>query len=191
MRILLYIGISLAAVWILLTLWVQRTGPGKTWEFGHANIGPSVLVIFNPDPFYNLDEQICLSLARALAENKFRVQVATVAAARKMENQADIFVLCANTYNWQPDRPISHFIRKHLALKGKNVVAVTLGAGSTGTSQQNFERLIKEQGANVVSSKSFWLLKPNDETRMKDSNVNVATEMSYKWGEEIARSIYH
>jgi|SRR5688572_5149204 len=190
MRILLYIVFSLSAIWIVLTLWVQRTGPSKTWEFGRANNGPSVLVIFNPDPIYNLDEQICLSLGRALAENKLRVQVAIVAAAVNMKNQGDIFVLCANTYNWQPDRAISNFIRKHPSLKGKKVIAITLGAGSTGTSQQKFERLIKKQGANLVSSKSFWLLKPNDETRMKDSNVNVASEMSYKWGKEIAKSIY-
>jgi hypothetical protein len=29
-------------------------------------------------------------------------------------------------------------------------------------------------------------MKPNDETRMEESNVTVATGMAYQWGEEIA-----
>ena len=33
-------------------------------------------------------------------------------------------------------------------------------------------------------------MKPNDETRMNESNVKVATEMAYQWGEEIAKHLY-
>ena len=67
-------------------------------------------------------------------------------------------------------------------MKEKKVIAISLGSGSTEASQRRFENLIKEKKANLIGSKSFWLMKPNDETRMDESNVNVATEMAYQLG---------
>jgi hypothetical protein len=95
-RILLYIVAFSSGAWILLTLWVQRTGPNTTWQLGNAGAGPSVLIVFNPDPIYNLDEQICLAFGQALVKHKFRVQVATVAAATGLKDQPDLFVLLYN-----------------------------------------------------------------------------------------------
>ena len=177
-------------VWVLLTLWVQRTVVDKLWELGNVTTDPSALIVFNPDPIYNLDEQICLAFGQALVKHKFRVQVTTVEAAMNLKGQPDLFVLCANTYNWRPDRSISNFIRSYPSLVKQDVIAITLGSGSTEASQQKFERLIKERGGNLIGSKSFWLMKPNDETRMEESNVAVATGMAYQWGEEIAERFY-
>ena len=189
MRILLITVVFSSIAWILLTVWVQRTAANKTWQVGNAATGPLALIVFNPDPIYNLDEQISLAFGQALAKHKFRVQIATVTAAMRIVDQPDLFVLCANTYNWRPDQAISNFVRSH-SLSGKKVIAITLGSGSTEASQRRFENLIKEKKANLIGSKSFWLMKPNDETRMDESNVNVATEMAYQWGEEIAKRLY-
>ena len=138
-RILLYTVILSSVPWILLTLWVQRTGATKTWQLGNVATGPSALIVFNPDPIYNLDEQICLAFGQALVKHKFRVQVATVAAAMNITDRPDVFVLCANTYNWRPDRSISNFVRRHASLKEKDVIAITLGSGSTVASQQRLD----------------------------------------------------
>jgi hypothetical protein len=189
-RILLYTVLLFSVVWILLTLWVQRTVVNKLWELGNVSTGPSALIVFNPDPIYNLDEQICMAFGQALVKNKFRVRIATVGAAINITDQPDLFVFCANTYNWHPDRSISSFVRSHASLKKKNVIAITLGSGSTEASQQKFEHLITESGGNLIGSKSFWLMKPNDETRMEESNVTVATEMAYQWGVEIVKRFY-
>ncbi len=188
-RILLYTVVLSSVVWILLTLWVRRTSANKTWQLGNVAKGPLALIVFNPDPIYNLDEQISLAFGQGLAKHKFRVHVVTVAAAMNIKEHPDLFVLCANTYNWRPDQSISNFVRSH-AFEKKNVIAITLGSGSTEASQRRFENLIKEKKANLIGSKSFWLMKPNDETRMNESNVKVATEMAYQWGEEIAKHLY-
>src|SRR5688572_130548 len=90
MRILLFTVVLSSVAWILLTVWVQRTAANKTWQVGNAATGPLALIVFNPDPIYNLDEQISLAFGQALAKHKFRVQIATVTAAMRIEDQPDL-----------------------------------------------------------------------------------------------------
>ena len=170
--------------WLLLTIYVERKGPAKAWAFGIPESTRKALIVFDPDPFYNLDEQICASFARALSENNFQVDVQTVAMAEKVTTKSyDLIVYCANTYNWSPDWAITGFIKSHsVAHKEKPIVAITLGAGSTKASQKNFERAISESGGSVLSSYSLWLWRPNDETKLKEPNVDVAVRMAYGWG---------
>ena len=62
----------------------------------------------------------------AIVNQGMNVNVATVAAANGLKNQSlDLYVFCANTYNWRPDWPVSRFINKPHPLKGKPVVAIT------------------------------------------------------------------
>jgi hypothetical protein len=177
------IGIILA-VWTFLTLYVERKGPPKEWSVGGAQNNHRALIIFDPDPFYNLDEKVCLSFARALAENNVLVTIMTVAAAEESTDKSyDLYVYCANTYNWRPDRAVVKFVKSNReSHKGKPVVAITLGAGSTGTSQKVFEKIIVENGGVIQSSHSLWLWKPNDDTNTKEPNVAVAVAMAYEWG---------
>jgi hypothetical protein len=71
--------------WTGVTVYVERTGPAKLWTFESANSKKAALVIFDPDPFYNLDEHVCISFGKALAEGEINAQVATVAAAEKLK----------------------------------------------------------------------------------------------------------
>src|SRR5687768_8973581 len=104
-------GITLlviAAAWILLTLWVESTGPKRSWELGNKASQKKVLIVYDPDPFYNLDEQISRSFGQALADHGLHVRVATVEAAGEFKDQSfDVYVFCANTYNWRPDWAVS------------------------------------------------------------------------------------
>ncbi len=148
------------------------------------------MIVYNPDPFNNLDQQVCESFGRVLADSGFAVTIATVSAAKELpDSSTSLYVFCANTYNWYPDRAISRFVKNHQHLAGKNVVAITLGAGSTEHSQQVFEDIIKETKAQLVDSKTYWLWRPNDKTRIQESNVKVAVEMVRKWAMEIIDSV--
>jgi hypothetical protein len=51
------------------------------------------------------------------------------------------------------------------------------------------ETLIRDKKANLLDFHSLWLLKPNDESRMQESNVTVSVSMAYSWGKEIAKRI--
>jgi hypothetical protein len=179
--------LAIGAVWTALTVWAERTGPKRSWQSGSPTAKKRALIIYDPDPIYNLDEQVSRSFGQALADGGMRVTVASVAAARGFNGQpVDLYVFCANTYNWRPDWAVSDFIKKQVWLDGKDVVAITLGGGSTEDSQQALETLIQDKKANLLDSRSLWLLKPNDESRMEESNVAVTVSMAYAWGEEIA-----
>ena len=114
--------------------------PKKNWEIGNLDSKNKVLIVYDPDPFYNLDEHIYRSLGQALADNGMQVRIATVRAAGELKDQAPtLYVFCANTYNWRPGWATTKFINKQTALEDKAVVAITLGSGSTDTSQKALE----------------------------------------------------
>jgi hypothetical protein len=181
--ILATFGIILVA-WLVLTLYVQRKGQPKEWSVGGAQYNHKALVVFDPDPFYNLDEQVCLSFAHALTEKNYLVTIMTVAAAyQSRDTTYDLYVFCANTYNWRPDWAVVEYVKSTKeSYKNKPVVAITLGAGSTASSQKTFEKIILDSGGTVHSSYSSWLWRPNDERRPEKPNVDVAVEMAYEWG---------
>lgn len=178
--------------WIALTLYVEAEGPAKEWTFGGRK-NKNVLIVYDADPFYNLDEQVCLALAKSIASDSTGVVVATVASAKKLDPKIyDLFVYCANTYNWRPDWGITDYIEEHSAsVATKPVVAITLGAGSTESSRKKFEYLIKRSGGELISSHSLWLWRPNDESKLEQPNVSVAVAMAHMWGKQIAEKIKH
>lgn len=180
--------LAIGAVWTLLTVWAERAGPKRRWQLGSLTAKKRALIVYDPDPFYDLDEQVSRSFGQALADGGMRVTVATIAAASDAANQSfDLYVFCANTYNFRPDWAVRDFIQKQENLAGKSVVAITLGSGTTGASQEALETLIHDKKANLLDSRSLWLFKPNDESRTEESNVAVTVSMAYSWGEEIAK----
>jgi hypothetical protein len=184
---IIIILLSVVTLWLLLTIWAESNGGKKTFVLGTSSNSKKALIIYDPDPFYNLDEQVCRSFGTSLAENNFYVHICTVAAATNLKDSSfDLYVFCANTYNDRPDWAVSNYIRKAVNIKEKPVVAITLGAGSTALSKKALDRLIYVNGGKLIASRVFWLFRPNDETRSKDSNVKVARSMCYDWGKKIA-----
>ncbi|WP_445384584.1 hypothetical protein ACT6NV_11450 [Robiginitalea sp. IMCC44478] len=169
------IVLSIAIIWGLLTLWVQQLRSGQTWEFPAENPKGAVLVVFNPDPIYNLDQQLALAYASTAQQQGWASSVATLAAADTINpGRFDLFVFFANTYNWSPDRPTKQFIMAADWLAGRSVVPVILGSGSTARSGRVLRELLQQQGANIVQTTDFWLMRPNDEARTDLGNVAVA-----------------
>jgi hypothetical protein len=183
-RIMFYVLIGVAIFWTILTIWADSKGKAKQWVYGNNTAAKKVLIVYDPDPIYNLDEQVCRAFAEGLSG--MNVTVATIAAAEKMNSQHfDMYVFCANTYNWRPDKVVSNFIKEQQQLKSKPAVAITLGSGSTKESQKKLEEMILQKEARLIGSRTYWLLKPNDEKRVKEKNVAVAVDMARKFAEEI------
>ena len=189
MKITFIVIALILLIWIIITIWAQAEGPEKAKYFGSTESAKKALIVYDPDPFYNFDEQVCGTFGQTLAKNGWFATVATVKSAREMDiSSFDLYVFCANTYNWDPDWSIDRFILRNGDLYRKNVVAITLGAGSTERSKQTLEFLIKGKGSILLDSKSFWLYKPNDESRKNESNVEVAHELVRKWVVELNES---
>lgn len=182
--------LTILAVWVILTIWVNAKGKSRLLTFGNTAAGRQVLIVYDPDPLYNLDAKVCKTFAQGLASGNTGITIATVAAAEKLADTVyTLYVFCANTYNWQPDRAISNYIKKQQRLKNRPVVAITLGAGSTAASQKTLEQLIHEKEAILVDSRHFWLMRPNDETKLKEKNVAVALSKVQDWAKEITKRI--
>jgi len=179
----------MSMLWMVLTIWVELQGPARHWTNGEKDSPIHVAIIFDPDPLYDLDEQVCFSLGRALAERDIYVEIFTVAAADSISSQIDAFIICANTYNWQPDWAITDFIKDSPSIRHQKIFAITLGSGSTATAKRKLESLVKRQEGDLVDSRTLWLMRPNDESKMSKSNVLVANELAYQWGIELATSL--
>lgn len=170
-------------------MWVELKGPKILWQSGGAISAKTVLIVYDPDPIYNFDEQVCLSFAQGFVDRGIKVNVATVAATEDLKSQSfDAYVFCANTYNWHPDWALSKFI-KNQSLNNKPVIAITVGSGNTSLSQEALEEIIANSHGKILASRSFWLMKPNDKKRIKEANVNVAKSMVNAWATEIAGQI--
>ncbi len=187
--LLLVLGLTVF-IWIILSVVVDQKGPEKIAIIGKSNHNQKALIVYDPDPIYNLDEKISKSFAEGLAEKGWLSKVATVAAAKNVEEeQFDLYVFCANTYNWTPDKAIRNHIKDNDYLKGKKAIAITLGSGSTTRSQRILEELIKEKEAILIDSRVFWLMKPNDKSKTKRSNIKIAVERAKTFGKQIAGTI--
>lgn len=185
------IGLVLLAVaWTALTLWVEREGPAYRHDSSDVPGGPRALIVYDPDPFYNLDQQVCDAFAAGLASNGWNTTVATVVATREVRDSTfDLYIICANTYNFAPDWAAIDFIKSHPALEGGNVVAITLGAGTTSRAKRLLEEVITQQQCKLIDSRTFWLWRPNDEALIQESNVTLAVNMTRKWASEVAEGL--
>jgi hypothetical protein len=188
MRVLLIVMLVILALWGLLTLIVERTGDARIEARGAASAEYHAWIVYDPDPIYNLDERVSIAVAEGLAAAGWSVSVRTVAAAREADTAAvDLYVLCANTYNWSPDWAIGRYVRQHRELSGVPVAAITLGSGSTARAQRRFDQLIEKRGAYLLDSRTWWLLRPNDEDRMEEPNARVAADQAEAWGTTLAQ----
>lgn len=176
-RKLIWILVTIGFVWFLLTLYVQQARKDYVTFQGDTSAAYTAVILFNPDPFYNLDEQVALRFGEALAAMDWKARILSVAALERGEPaDGDLYILIANTYNWSPDKPIQRTIQSGDLIRDKPVIAVTLGSGSTKRSQRLLEALIQMQGGKLIGSETYWLLRPNDETIADRSNTEIALD---------------
>ena len=181
--------LGIALFWFLLTLWVEFGGKQQSYTLDSENDIATALIVYNPDPIYNLDEQVCSSLAKSLAQNGIQTTVSTVKRVDVNATSYDLIVFCANTYNWQPDWGIQNFIKNVSSLNNQKTLAITLGSGSTKSASKKLERQLKERGAVILASQNLWLLRPNDESKPDVKNVDRANQIAFELGESLVHEL--
>ena len=177
------IGITL--FWMGLTLWVNMSSDQPVITIGD-NTEKKVMIFFNPDPISDMDEQVCKAIAESLSVNATVEIITPSQIPHAVASSYDLHIFCSNTYNLEPDKGVIKAI-KALDIENKDVVAITLGAGSTEASEKKLIKLLNSKQANLLHSKTYWLLKPNDENRQDEDNVEVAVEMAQAFGKELAK----
>ena len=185
-RLIIRLILAIIVVWTGVTIWLQYSGKEYSYQVKADAPVASALIVFNPDPIYNLDEQVCKSFAEGLMELGISSTVATVKSAKNLTaSDFDLYAFCVNTYNWTPDWRVTKYIKDHPKLDKANAVALTVGAGATMRAQRKLEWHLSDTGAHLMGSEMYWLLKPNDESRMKESNVKVANELAHDFGKKM------
>lgn len=185
-RVIFYVIISLGLFWTLLTFWVEKAGKQQIKHVIAENENATALILYNPDPIYNLDEQVCMAFAKGLQKIGVSSELVTNKKVAEInKSRFDLYVVCANTYNFAPDKGLLKTIDKLKYLDGQPVVAITLGSGSTDRSKRKLEEFLVDKKLEIIQSNTLWLLRPNDESRMKESNTKVATDMAMNFASSL------
>lgn len=176
-RATLYATICLAIFWTALTFWVEIAGKQQVVQKIAENERAKALILYNPDPIYNLDEQVCSAFAKGLQKIGVSSTIVTNKNITQIKDESfDLYVFCTNTYNFAPDQGIIKAIDQLKNLEGQPVVAITLGSGSTNRSKRKFEEYLNDKSVALIHSKTLWLMRPNDESRINEPNTKVAAD---------------
>lgn len=189
-RSLRTILIAFFSLWIGATLYVQYFGTSQKTVFQTDDISyVNALIIYNPDPIYDFDLQICKRFAKGLLTNNIESSIITAHHAPLNLRDYDLIVFCANTYNFAPDWGIQKVI-KNQDLKNKYVANICLGAGSTALAEKKLNKLVRDKEALLLGSHSFWLAKPNGESIADKSNIEIAKDHAEKWASDISDEVF-
>ncbi|MEM7573706.1 MAG: hypothetical protein AAF433_12425 [Bacteroidota bacterium] len=173
-------------IWLGLTMYVQMPNGHYIASFGPDTAPQRALILYDADPFDNLDQQLSTAFASGLTNRGWNATVSTVKAIRKEPLfDYDLYVFCANTYNGEPDWTISHYLRSEIDLSGKAVVGICVGAGATARAQRTLECKINKAGGFLLDARSFSLARPNDSDDQSKLQLEAARTQVMEWAAEL------
>lgn len=184
MRLSIKIFLNILFAWLVITLLTQYTGDKLQ---NHSKPDKDIILVYNPDPFYNLDEQVCNSFKKGLESQNLLSQITTTDNFN-LNKKYEFYLFCVNTYNWAPDWKSSKLIKK-LELENVKVGAIVLGGGSTKRANRKLKGLLQNKSANILGMKEIWLLKPNNENNPNGDNIKEANDAAASFGAEIGAQL--
>ena len=187
-RIAVVFGLLLLGGLAVVSLIVEVEG-----DYTHQALGGEgkarALVLFHPSRDAHFSDDLSMALSDGLKAAGFAVERATL-TGKTPENPKGYALIgvVSNTYYWTPDLPTLRYLER-TRLDGVSVVGLIGGAGSTGRSQRILHEALRRTGANVIRTRSFWLWRPNDESRMGEPNRDVALQLAKEFGLNSGKAI--
>ncbi len=187
-RVLLAIVSVLVLGVAVITVIVEREGP-YTFETVNSSGRLRALILYHPSRDAHFSDDLSLALAQGLAASGFAVDRATLTAETPARPDGYAVIgIVSNTYFWTPDLPTTRYLRR-ARLHGIPVVGIIGGAGATGRSERVLGQALAATGATMLHLQSFWLMRPNDEARMKEPNRQVAIDAANQLGKATGTQI--
>lgn len=154
-----------------------------------SGAGNRALILFHPSRDAHFSDDLSMSLADGLKAAGFSVDRETVTSDTPptFEGYALIAVV-SNTYWWTPDLPTLRYLDR-ARFNGTVVIGIIGGAGGTARSQRLLDEALRKTGANVIRARSFWLWRPNDETRANEPNRQVAMQLARQFAVDTAQIV--
>jgi hypothetical protein len=180
-RVLLLILTALILGVAVVAVIVEREGPYSLETVGSSG-RLRALVLYHPSRDARFSDELSLALAQGLVAAGFAVDRATITAETPAHPEGYAVIgIVSNTYFWAPDLPTTRYLNR-ARLRGIPAVGIIGGAGATGRSERVLRQALTASGATVLHLQSFWLLRPNDEARLKVPNRQVAIDGAKQLG---------
>lgn len=182
------VAIVVVALWVALSVVVELDGRAMEETLNEGTNGRA-LVLFHPSLDARFADDLSLAVAEGFQSAGFTVRRATLTSqvADRPQGLAIVAVV-SNTYYWTPDLPTLRYLRR-AHLDATEVIGLIGGAGSTGRSERVLNEALRRAGGQHVETRSFWLARPNDETRPDVSNREVALDRARQFALARARSV--
>ena len=182
------LGFLAVAAIAAVTIYVERQA-----DYQHEVLSQGgkarALVLFHPSRDAHFSDDLSLALAEGLATAGFSVDRETLTRATPPEPEDyALIAVVSNTYWWTPDRPTLQYLQR-ARFDGRYAVGLIGGAGATGRSERMLDVALRGTGARLLQTRSFWLMRPNDEAHTKGSNRAVALQLARQFGETSGRTV--
>lgn len=147
------------------------------------------LVLYHPSRDAHFSDDISLAVSEGLQSAGFSVDRATITGETPATpHDYALITVVSNTYYWTPDLPTLRYLGR-ARLDAIPVVGIIGGAGTTGRSERLLHEALARTGADVLQTQSYWIFRPNDESRMDEPNREVALDMARQLGMKSALSV--
>lgn len=136
-----------------------------------------ILVVYHPG-LSSFQKDVTMSFVRGLVERDYIVDITTPSSKTTTEiNGYELIVLGAPTYGFAPAKPMENYIKRVVDFKGKKIVAILTGSGSTDESLAKMKELIEIANGAVIESLPLWSSAPNEEIY----GISDPSEIAYKY----------
>lgn len=181
------LAVLLAVGVLAVSVIVQLEADYAIQELGGP--GPArALILYHPSRDAGFSQDLSTALAGGLRASGFAVARATLTAETPARPDGyGLVAVVSNTYYWAPDLPTLHYLRR-ARLDGIPAVGLIGGAGATGRSERLLREALRNAGATVLETRSFWLWRPNDEERLDEPNRVVALDLARRLGARAAET---
>jgi hypothetical protein len=177
-RLALILAGLVGLAWLGFSLIVELDGPYRREALGGADSGGKALVLYHPSRDAHFSDDLSDAFAQALVGAGFQVERATLTAATPGRPAGyNLVAVVTNTYYWTPDLPTLRYL-KRAQFEGTLLVGLIGGAGSTGRAERILDAALRRTGGTVFQTRSFWLWRPNDESRKGVPNREVALDQA-------------
>jgi hypothetical protein len=184
-KILLFAACALIAGWGAISFVVQLEGPYRQEEIGSAaHPRGKALILYHPSRDAHFAEDLSSAVAQGLVDGGYAVTLETMTSRTPARPEGfDIVAVVSNTYYGAPDLPTTRYL-KRARFDGMLALGLMGGAGSTDRSQKILDEALHRTNATVLATRSFWTMRPNDESRMKEPNRDVATDLARQFARQ-------
>jgi hypothetical protein len=146
-------------------------------------------VLFHPSRDAHFSDDLSSAVASGLIAAGFSVDRATLTRSTPgAPKRYALIAVVSDTYWWSPDIPTLRYLGR-ARFDGIHAIGLIGGAGSTARSQRILDKALRDTGATVIETRSFWLWRPNDKARMKEPNREVALSQAKQFGEASGRVV--